>query len=172
VTLERLWFYRSRDADLVALSRVLDRELAAGRFDLPRGGNLAKSRHAHFAEDIIGQLAVNAGDAKTAFIRPIRGKIAPLGKQRIATFADDGTLAVTVKFAAGEGAVTLQGYAPRAHRDRDRGNRRSGQLQRHHAAVHRHRDGQRDHGHRAPGTLTRLGLVLCHSRIAPLRRPR
>jgi hypothetical protein len=43
-----------------------------------------------------------------------KGKIAPLGKKRIATFSDDGTVAVSVSFGAGEGAITLQGYAPKA----------------------------------------------------------
>ena len=33
VMLERAWFFRTRDADLVALSRLLDQELAAGRFE-------------------------------------------------------------------------------------------------------------------------------------------
>lgn len=43
-----------------------------------------------------------------------QGKIAPLGTKRIASFSDDGTVAANVVFASGEGAITLQGYAPSA----------------------------------------------------------
>jgi hypothetical protein len=43
-----------------------------------------------------------------------QGKIAPLGTKRIASFSDDGTLTANVLFASGEGAITLQGYAPSA----------------------------------------------------------
>jgi hypothetical protein len=43
-----------------------------------------------------------------------RGKIAPLGKKRIASFSDDGGVDIDVAFGAGEGSVTLQGYAPKA----------------------------------------------------------
>ena len=42
------------------------------------------------------------------------GKIAPVGKQRISAFSDDGSVAVTVEFGTSEGPVTLQGYAPAA----------------------------------------------------------
>jgi hypothetical protein len=38
-------------------------------------------------------------------------KIVPLGKQRIATLDDHGTLTVTIKFAHGEDALTISGYA-------------------------------------------------------------
>jgi hypothetical protein len=43
-----------------------------------------------------------------------RGKVAPLGKKRVSALSDTGTVTATVQFGAGEGAVTLQGYAPRA----------------------------------------------------------
>jgi hypothetical protein len=43
-----------------------------------------------------------------------QGKIAAAGKQRVATFSDDGALTVTVQFASGEGPITLHGYAPAA----------------------------------------------------------
>jgi hypothetical protein len=41
------------------------------------------------------------------------GKFASVGKQRISTWSDDGTLRATVTFAPGE-TVTLHGYAPTA----------------------------------------------------------
>jgi hypothetical protein len=40
------------------------------------------------------------------------GKFVSHGDKRIARLSDDGTVRVTVAFAAGEGAVTLHGYAP------------------------------------------------------------
>jgi hypothetical protein len=43
-----------------------------------------------------------------------RGKIAPLGKKRVSALTDEGTVTATLQFAAGEAAVTLQGYAPKA----------------------------------------------------------
>jgi hypothetical protein len=43
-----------------------------------------------------------------------RGKVAPLGKKRVSSLADDGTVTATIQFGAGEGAVTLQGFAPQA----------------------------------------------------------
>src|SRR5205085_1481893 len=43
-----------------------------------------------------------------------RGKVAPLGKKRVSALADNGTVTATIQFGAGEGAVTLQGFAPRA----------------------------------------------------------
>jgi hypothetical protein len=43
-----------------------------------------------------------------------KGKFVPLGKKRIPAFADDGAITATVEYASGEGAVTLQGYAPAA----------------------------------------------------------
>jgi hypothetical protein len=58
-------------------------------------------------------LVAPIGPSGIAFLGE-QGKIAGLGKKRIATFSDDGTLIATVSFAAGEGAITLQGYAPRA----------------------------------------------------------
>ncbi len=41
-----------------------------------------------------------------------QGKIAPLGSKRIKDWSDNGTLSVSVVFAAGETSVTLSGYAP------------------------------------------------------------
>jgi len=43
-----------------------------------------------------------------------RGKVTPLGKKRVSSLVDDGTVAATIEFGTGEGAVTLQGYAPKA----------------------------------------------------------
>jgi hypothetical protein len=43
-----------------------------------------------------------------------KGKFVALGKERVATFSDDGTISAALQFAAGEGAVTLQGYAPKS----------------------------------------------------------
>jgi hypothetical protein len=40
------------------------------------------------------------------------GKYVPLGKKRVTSLADDGTLRVGLAFANGEGPVTLRGYAP------------------------------------------------------------
>ena len=37
--------------------------------------------------------------------------IVPLGKQRIAALADQGTLTATIEFAQGEDALTISGYA-------------------------------------------------------------
>jgi hypothetical protein len=42
------------------------------------------------------------------------GKYVAAGKKRVAGWRDDGTLAIDLVFAAGEGAVTLHGYAPAA----------------------------------------------------------
>jgi len=58
-------------------------------------------------------LVAPIGPSGIAFLGE-QGKIAGLGKKRIATFSDSGTLTATVSFAAGEGAITLHGYAPRA----------------------------------------------------------
>jgi len=44
------------------------------------------------------------------------GKFVSLGAKRITSVSDSGTVQVTVAFAPGEGAVTLQGYAPAAPR--------------------------------------------------------
>ena len=44
------------------------------------------------------------------------GKFVPLGAKRITSVSDSGTVQVTVAFAPGEGAVTLQGYSPAAPR--------------------------------------------------------
>jgi hypothetical protein len=43
-----------------------------------------------------------------------RAKTAPLGKKRVSDLTDDGGVTATIQFAAGEGAVTLQGFAPAA----------------------------------------------------------
>jgi len=43
-----------------------------------------------------------------------KNKIAALGKKRISSFTDDGTISVGVAFGEGEGPVTLQGYATAA----------------------------------------------------------
>jgi hypothetical protein len=43
-----------------------------------------------------------------------QGKLAPLGTKRIASFTDDGAVTANVMFGSGEGAITLQGYAPSA----------------------------------------------------------
>lgn len=40
-----------------------------------------------------------------------RGKIAAVGKKRISSFSDDGSVSVAVAFGDGEGPITLQGYA-------------------------------------------------------------
>jgi hypothetical protein len=42
------------------------------------------------------------------------GKYVAAGKKRVSGWRDDGTLAVDLVFAAGEGAVTVHGYAPAA----------------------------------------------------------
>jgi hypothetical protein len=39
------------------------------------------------------------------------GKYVPLGKKRVTQLADNGTVSMTLAFAAGEGPVTLKGYA-------------------------------------------------------------
>jgi len=41
-----------------------------------------------------------------------QGKIAPLGKARVASWTDDGALTATLSFAPGEAGVIVQGYAP------------------------------------------------------------
>jgi hypothetical protein len=40
-----------------------------------------------------------------------KGKFVPLGKKRISSFTDDGTITATIQYATGEGPVTIQGYA-------------------------------------------------------------
>jgi hypothetical protein len=42
------------------------------------------------------------------------GKWASLGSQRISSLSDDGTLQATVKFATGDGPVSLHGYSTKA----------------------------------------------------------
>jgi hypothetical protein len=42
------------------------------------------------------------------------GKYVAAGKKRVTRWSDDGTVKVDLAFAAGEGAVTLHGYAPAA----------------------------------------------------------
>src|ERR1044071_450230 len=41
-----------------------------------------------------------------------RGKLAAVGKKRIATLSDDGAITANIQFGAGEGPIMLQGYAP------------------------------------------------------------
>jgi hypothetical protein len=41
------------------------------------------------------------------------GKWASLGSQRITALSDNGTLRATVKFATGDGPVSLHGYSPK-----------------------------------------------------------
>jgi hypothetical protein len=42
------------------------------------------------------------------------GKFVSLGSQRISSLSDSGTLQSTVKFATGDGPITLHGYSPKA----------------------------------------------------------
>jgi hypothetical protein len=58
-------------------------------------------------------IAVPVGGSGIGFLGDA-GKIVSLGKKRIGAVTDDGTLHATVNFAAGEGGVTLHGYAPGA----------------------------------------------------------
>jgi hypothetical protein len=58
-------------------------------------------------------LVAPVGASGIAFLGD-KGKFVALGKKRVATFTDDGTITASLQFAAGEGAVTLQGYAPKS----------------------------------------------------------
>lgn len=40
------------------------------------------------------------------------GQFVSMGKKRVASFTDDGAVHLTLRFAAGEGARTIQGYSP------------------------------------------------------------
>jgi hypothetical protein len=42
------------------------------------------------------------------------GKFVSLGSQRIGSLSDNGTLQATVKFATGDGPITLHGYSAKA----------------------------------------------------------
>ena len=53
------------------------------------------------------------GSSGIAFLGE-KGKIASVGKKRISSVSDDGTLSVSIAYGQGEGPVTLQGYAPAA----------------------------------------------------------
>jgi hypothetical protein len=53
------------------------------------------------------------GASKIAFLGE-KGKIAALGRKRISSYTDDGTVTVGVAYGEGEETVTLQGYAPAA----------------------------------------------------------
>ena len=56
-------------------------------------------------------VVVPVGRSGIAFLGDA-GKLVSLGKQRITRLSDDGAVHATIAFAAGEGAVTLHGYAP------------------------------------------------------------
>ncbi|MCW2864447.1 MAG: Carbohydrate binding family 6 [Actinoallomurus sp.] len=55
--------------------------------------------------------AVPVGRSGIAFLGDA-GKFVSLGKQRISSLSDNGTVHATVKFADGDGPVTLHGYSP------------------------------------------------------------
>jgi hypothetical protein len=55
-------------------------------------------------------LVAPIGTSGIAFLGD-KGKFVPVGKKRISTFTDDGTITAKIEFATGEGAVTIQGYA-------------------------------------------------------------
>jgi hypothetical protein len=57
------------------------------------------------------RVIVPVGPSGIAFLGDA-GKYVSLGKKRIAALSDNGSLNVSVSFAAGEGAVTLHGYSP------------------------------------------------------------
>lgn len=58
-------------------------------------------------------LVAPIGPSGIAFLGD-KGKNAALGKKRVSSLSDDGTMSVGVSFGEGEGPVTLQGYAPAA----------------------------------------------------------
>lgn len=72
-----------------------------------RGSNLKDA----VASELGYYLAVPIGPSGVAFLGD-SGKIASLGKKRIASLTDDGTLVARVVFAPGEKSVVLRGFAP------------------------------------------------------------
>jgi hypothetical protein len=60
-------------------------------------------------------VAAPVGPSGIAFLGDA-GKFVSLGKKRITSVSDRGTVQATVAFAPGEGAVTLQGYSPTSPR--------------------------------------------------------
>jgi hypothetical protein len=58
-------------------------------------------------------LVVPVGPSGIGFLGDA-GKFVSLGSQRISSLSDSGTLIATVKFATGDGPITLHGYSPKA----------------------------------------------------------
>jgi hypothetical protein len=84
-------------------------------FDVRHGSGRALQGTETFRIDVSGSaywLLVPAGRSGVSFLGD-EGKLVPLGKKRIASVADDGTLRVRVLFAPGEETVRLHGFAAR-----------------------------------------------------------
>ncbi|MFL5307636.1 MAG: hypothetical protein ACJ8F1_20620 [Polyangia bacterium] len=73
----------------------------------------AMQANADTISDTAYYVVAPVGQSGIAFLGE-QGKIAPLGSKRISDWSDNGTLSVSVAFAAGETSVTLTGYAASA----------------------------------------------------------
>ena len=79
-------------------------------------GTLVSATSAHNIEaqyDGVYFIVVPVGASGIGFLGD-PGKWASLGSQRISSLSDNGTLQATVKFATGDGPVSLHGYSPKA----------------------------------------------------------
>jgi hypothetical protein len=83
-------------------------------FDYFVGSGSVIGASSTYTQDLTGGSAyyvvAPVGPSGIAFLGDA-GKFVSLGKKRIASLADDGTLSVSVAFASGETSVTLHGYA-------------------------------------------------------------
>src|SRR5215471_3767123 len=84
---------------------VYNKFTGSGRV-IAAGGSFSES-----VGDIAYYVAVGIGPSGIAFLGDA-DKSVSMGRKRIADVADDGSVHATVTFAAGEDAVTLQGYSP------------------------------------------------------------
>jgi hypothetical protein len=73
----------------------------------------AMQANADTISDTAYYVVAPVGQSGIAFLGE-QGKLAPLASKRISDWSDNGTLSVSVLFAAGETSVTLTGYAPSA----------------------------------------------------------
>jgi len=84
-------------------------------FDVRRGSGRALEERETFrgaASPPAYWIVVPKGPSGVAFLGD-EGKLVPLGRQRIASVVDDGSLRVRVRFAPGEATVRLHGFAGR-----------------------------------------------------------
>lgn len=94
-------------ADLGIIGPVFAFDWIARKGNLiPSGGSLS----IHFKDGFGYNIVVPINSAGLAWLGETE-KIVPLGKQRISRLEDHGSLTATIKFAPGEDALTISGYA-------------------------------------------------------------